>query len=147
MTTNPEEILFIQKSFYASLYSSQKYQNEREIAYFMQTHVPSLTESMKRACDGKVTIDECQKVLQQFKRNKSPGNDGITIEFYRKFWGKISTNLIQCYNYSYEHGELSNSQKQAIISLLEKEGKDRQYVKNWRPISLLNIDYKILTKK
>ena len=117
-----------------------------EIAYFMQAQVPTLTESMRRACDGKVTIDECQKVLKHFKNNKSPGNDGITIEFYRQFWDNIGTTLIQCYNYSYEHGELSNSQKQAIITLLEKEGKDRQYVKNWRPISLLNVDYRMLTK-
>ena len=81
-----------------------------------------------------------------FSNNKSPGNDGITIEFYRHFWDAISLPLIQCFNFSYDHGELSNSQRQAIICLLEKAGKDRQYIKNWRPISLLNVDYKILTK-
>ena len=49
-------------------------------------------------------------------------------------------------NCSYLHGELSNSQKQAIIRLIEKKGKDRRYIKNWRPISLLNVDTKIASK-
>ena len=48
--------------------------------------------------------------------------------------------------YTFETGELSTSQKQAIIKLLEKKGKDRILLKNWRPISLLNVDYKIISK-
>ena len=84
----------------------------------------------KRACEGKVSVEECSKVLKQFANNKSPVNDGLTIEFYRHFWPSISHMLIQCFNYSHDHGELSTSQKQAIISLIEKEGKDRQFIKN-----------------
>ena len=49
-------------------------------------------------------------------------------------------------NYAYDNGLLSNSQRQAVITLLEKSGKNRLLVKNWRPISLLNCDYKILSK-
>ena len=49
-------------------------------------------------------------------------------------------------NYGLNKGELSFSQKQAVITLIEKEGKDRRFVKNWRPISLLNTDYKIISK-
>ena len=54
--------------------------------------------------------------------------------------------MVDCFAYSFDKEELSISQKQAIITLLEKQGKDRQYITNWRPISLLNHDYKILTK-
>ena len=145
-TCNPEEILLLQKSFYETLYTSKQEVNHDEVAYFMQANVPLLDNGLQRVCDGKVSVEECKKVLKLFSNNKSPGNDGLTIEFYCQFWSLISTPLIQCFNYSYDHGELSHSQKQAIISLLEKEGKDRQYIKNWRPISLLNVDYKILTK-
>ena len=49
-------------------------------------------------------------------------------------------------NYSYDHGELSNTQKQAIIKLIEKEGKDKRNISNWRPISLINVDAKIGSK-
>ena len=59
---------------------------------------------------------------------------------------KISKPLLDCYKYSQDVKSLSNSQRQAIITLLEKPGKYRSYLKNWRPISLLNLDYKLLTK-
>ena len=78
--------------------------------------------------------------------NKSPGNDGLTKEFYIAFWKKISKPLLDYYKYSQDVKSLSNSQRQAIITLLEKPGKDRSYLRNWRPISLLNLDYKLLTK-
>ena len=89
--------------------------------------------------------EECFKSLKTFKNNKSPGNDCLTKEFYVTFWKSISKPLLNSYLYSQEVGSLSNSQWQAIITLLEKHGQDRCYLANWRPISLLNVDYKILT--
>ncbi len=102
----------------------------------MSANVSPMSEHLKLLCDGPITIEECLKVLPLFKNNKSPGNDGITMEFYKHFWNSMSDILIDCFNYSYKYCELSCSQQQAIISLLEKPGKDRQFIKNWRPISL-----------
>jgi len=62
------------------------------------------------------------------------------------FWSLLGEHLIHCYNYAHEHGELSDSQKQAVIILLEKKGKDKRLIKNWRPISLINVDTKIASK-
>ena len=53
---------------------------------------------------------------------------------------------MDCLNEAYEYGELSTSQKMAIIKLIEKKGKDKMYIKNWRAISLLNVDVKIASK-
>ena len=53
---------------------------------------------------------------------------------------------MQSLNYAFEYGELSNSQKQAVINLVEKRGKDKRQIKNWRPISLINVDAKIESK-
>ena len=97
-------------------------------------------------CDEKLTENECYVSLSSFKNKKSPGNDGLTKEFYMAFWKKFSKQLLECYEYRQEVGCLSNSQRQAIITLLETHGKDRSYLENWRPISLLNLDYKLLTK-
>ena len=90
--------------------------------------------------------DECFNALSKFPNGKTPGNDGLTPEFYKKFWNLLGRLLTDSLNHSYIHGELSNSQKQAIIRLIEKKGKDRRYIKNWRPISLLNVDTKIASK-
>ena len=54
--------------------------------------------------------------------------------------------MTEVFNYSFELGQMSNSQKQAIITLIDKEGRDRMFLENWRPISLINVDSKIATK-
>ena len=54
--------------------------------------------------------------------------------------------MVESLNYSYDHGELSSSQKRAIITLIEKKEKDRRNISNWRPTSLINVDVKIGSK-
>ena len=76
--------------------------------------------------------------------NKSPGNDGLSKEFY--VCNEIHPFLIEALNYSFQHGELSISQRQAVITLIEKKGKDKRLIENWRPISLMNVDTKIAPK-
>ena len=85
-------------------------------------------------------------ILEIFQNNKTPRNDGIPIEFYKKFWSLLCESFIQCTNECFEKGELSSSQKQALITLIEKKGKDRSLIENWRPISLVNVDAKMMSK-
>ena len=61
------------------------------------------------------------------------------------FWD-LGSILIKTLNYSYDEGELASSQKQAVIILIEKKDKDKRCIRNWRPISLLNVDLKIASK-
>ena len=77
------------------------------------------------------------------KSNKLPGLDGFPVEFYRSFWPKLGPFLIKVYHESFEHGLLSPSQRKAVITLIHK-GSDKNLIKNYRPISLTNCDYKIL---
>ena len=93
-----------------------------------------------------MSIQECYSALLKFPNGKTPGNDGLTAEFYKTFWNLLGQQLTDSLNYSYQQGELSNTQKQAIIKLIEKKDRDRRYIKNWRPISLLNVDVKIASK-
>ena len=78
--------------------------------------------------------------------NKTPGSDGITVEFYKFFWNDICNTLIDSFNFAFIKGELSIDQKRGILTLTPKKDKDRYFLKNWRPIALLNNDYKILAK-
>ena len=78
--------------------------------------------------------------------NKTLGNDDLSKEFYLAFFDILCPNLLKCLNYAFEVGELSTAQRQAVITLIEKTGRDKRYIKNWRPISLLNVDAKILSK-
>ena len=78
--------------------------------------------------------------------NKSPGNDGLTKEFYKTFLEEIKIPLCNSITKSYQTGELSISKKQALTKLIEKKDKDKKLIKNWRPISLLNVDIKLISK-
>ena len=108
--------------------------------------IPKLSYDMRNSCEGRLSVKECFDCLQSFENNKSPGNDGLTVEFYKTFWNAIGNLLVDSLNYLYECGELSNSQKQAVITLIQKKGKDKRNICNWRPISLINVDTKIGSK-
>ena len=91
--------------------------------------------------------DECKRALMTMESNKTPGTDGLTSEFYRYFWNAVSKFMVESFNYALQHGSLSISQRQGIISLIPKKNKNAEYLTNWRPVSLLNVDYKIVIKK
>ena len=91
-------------------------------------------------------MPECLAILKTFAKNKTLGSDGLTAEFYLCFWGEVASPLIDCYNDAYQTGEMSITQRRGVISLIPKKKKDNLLLKNWRPISLLNTDYKIATK-
>ena len=78
--------------------------------------------------------------------DKSPGNDGLTKEFLETFWSEIKQTFLSFVIHSFDKGELCTSQRQAIIKLIERKDKDKRLIQNWRPISLLNVDAKIISK-
>ena len=136
---NQQEILECIANYYKELYTEEKVDINHDL--FNQYQIPKLNMDEQFKCEGLITSDECSKILSDIAKNKTPGNDGLPIEFYIEFWNDIKQMMINSFNYSFEHGLLTTSQRQAIISLLDKPGKDRLFLDNWRPISLLNIDY------
>ena len=145
LTTDPKTILSEQRSFYENLYSKH-IEEEPDISAPFNDNIVKLTSDEANSCEGLVTEQECANSLRNMKNGKSPGCDGFTTEFYKFFWTNIKTLIVESINYSFEKGELSIDQKRGIITLIPKKDKIRTLLKNWRPISLLNTDYKILTK-
>lgn len=78
------------------------------------------------------------------KKGKAPGTDGLTVEFYCAFWELIENALYGMYKECLENKEMSTTMKQGVISLILKPDKDPLLIDNWRPITSLNVDYKIL---
>ena len=93
-----------------------------------------------------ITFNEATEAIHSFSHDKSPGSDGLTCEFYVQFWATIGPDLINVFNYAVRNGLLSRSQRTGVIILLYEKGKKELLKKNWRPITFLNIDYKVLTK-
>ena len=91
--------------------------------FFNSLNIPRLTDEQKLSCEGSITEEECVKALQSFQGNKAPGNDGLSIEFYSKLWEIISEPFVNCVKEIFTSGEMSRSQKQAVITLIEEKGK------------------------
>jgi len=97
------------------------------------------------SCDGLLTVAEIHKALRGAATGKSPGSDGLLVEFYSCFWHVFGKDLVDVLNSSYQAGRLPRSLRGALITLNVKKG-DHTDPRNWRTISLLNCDYKLCTR-
>ena len=75
--------------------------------------------------------------------HSSPGSSGFTVAFHKFFWIDIGHFLVRSLTESFHSKELSITLKQGVITCIPKGNKDKLYLKNWRPISLLNVEYKL----
>ena len=144
--TEPEEILMETKDFYTNLYDKVDTITNDDLDFFPNNIENKIDDQQKQSCEGILSEEECAHALKEMNNGKSPGSDGLTTEFFKIFWNSIKIYYINSINYSYANGNLTDMQKQGVITLLPKKDKNLSSLNNWRPISLLNIDYKITTK-
>jgi hypothetical protein len=85
-------------------------------------------------------------IFKEMDHRKSPGANGLTVDFYQKFMVHLVDDLHKNINHGLKKGRLSESQRRSVIRLIAKKGKDQADIKGWRPISLLDTDTKILAK-
>lgn len=141
--TDTKDILNCQKQFYCNLYKESECLNDVEIENIVGENESKLSDHDSEKLEGEITHNELGETLKNRKNGKSPGQDGFTVEFLKFFWIDISYFVLRSLNYGYRIGNLSVTQKQGIITCIPKPNKCRQTLKNWRPISLLNVVYKL----
>ena len=142
-TETDKEILDEVSSFYENLYEAKQVKDIDLNNILNHDDIPKLDNNESKKLEGKITKEEALNSLKNMKNNKSPGSDGFTIEFFKFFWPDIGDLVVRAINTSFELQELSNTQKEGVIICIPKGDKDKQQLKNWRPISLLNVTYKI----
>ncbi|GBG90589.1 hypothetical protein CBR_g50932 [Chara braunii] len=108
------------------------------------TEVP-LQDGARLDLDRPLTLEEVSQTLKSMAKGKSPGVDGLTVEFYVANWDIFGPLLVELYNEVLVGGRLGRGMTHGVIAVLFKKGYKAD-VRNWRPISLLNVSYKILAK-
>ena len=131
-------------AFYSGLFSSAS-TDAAACESLLGNICSTLTPEQASSCDGLLSVGECQSALLGMAKRKAPGSDGLPMEFYVRFWDVLGEDLVCVLNSCYRHGILSLSQRSGVISLSFKKG-DRLDIRNWRPISLLNVDYKLASR-
>ena len=131
-------------SFYADLFSSE-HTDVAACESLLSNICSTLTPEQASLCDGLLSVRECHSALLGMAKRKAPGSDGLPMEFYVNFWDLLGADLVCVLNSCYRDGCLSLSQRSGVISLSFKKG-DRLDIRNWRPISLLNVDYKLASR-
>jgi len=148
IVSEPDKVLEAEKEFYCNLYTEKVDRSDTPhgIKFLANEKVKTVSVSTCELCERPVTLVECHKALSDMTNNKTPGSDGFSVEFYKFFWADVNDLVLNSFNYSFASGSLSVEQRRGVITVIPKRDKDVRYLKNWRPISLLNTDYKILTK-
>ena len=147
--TSDQEILAECQSFYMNLYAANVHAHPLidPSDFFRHKNDTVLNEEEQKTCKGSPTEKECLAALKTMETGKTPGSNGLPAEFYKVFWKDISKPLIKALNFSYDTGCLSITQKRGIIiKLIPKKDTEPHYIKNWRPLTLVNCDYKLAAK-
>ena len=140
---NQKVILDQIRTLYAHLFKNkEKEPNDFDWNCLSYQH-NKLTPDEALNIEGPLTITEIGAALKGMKHNKTPGIDGFPAEFYKMFLGKLKYFVLMAFNYSFSKGTLPLSLRQPIFSFLPKGNKQHDLLKNWRPISLLSVLYKI----
>ena len=113
--------------------------------FLLDDSSPHLTPEESKVLGSPITLEEFCLSLLSMKKDKAPGLDGITIEFYQEFFDIIRNTMFNSFMHAFEKGKLLTSQKRGVIKLIPKKDKNPHYVCNLRPITLLNVDVKILS--
>ena len=133
--------------FYKNLFKKNVSKSDSEKKSFLDSiALPDLTSKSFDICEGEITEKDLITALRSMPHGESPGHDGLTKEFYEHFWGDLKLYFINSLKQSKIESKLSISQRKIVIKLIVKKDRDKRFVKNWRPISLLNVDTKILSK-
>lgn len=135
------------KKFYMKLYTSSASDTQDEIIKFLEgLDLPTLNPDQRDGLDAPVTASEILEVIRTLKVGKAPGPDGLTTEFFKCFPEEVTPLLLQMYNEAFSLGTLPPTLCQALITLILKKGKEPTDCKSYRPISLISLDIKILSK-
>lgn len=104
-----------------------------------------LSASQQSALDVPLSLNELNVALKKMKKGKTPGSNGFTADFFKHFWNFLGTFLFCAWLEKFNDCKNLNSHNESIITLIPKSGAPSMSQKGWRPISLLNVDFKIIS--
>ena len=107
-------------------------------------HMKQINANERTFLDVPLRLEELESALKKMPKNRSPGSDGFSVEFFQLFWVDLKMFFWQMVNGSIETGTLPLTLREGILTLVPKPNRPRGEIKSYRPITLLNVAYKII---
>lgn len=146
LITSTDDISNIITKYYTDLYAADQTDPATTEALLSKVHLPRLQAAQLEALNAPITTDDIRRTIKNMSSTKAPGPDGYTAEFYKMTNDFIPDTLKHVYAAMWDGGPYLPTGTQAHIKLIAKKGKDPQLPGSYRPISLINVDVKILSK-
>ena len=134
----------ITTDYYSSLFDEKK-TNSRVSLKLLRNIKKQITPQQKATLDKTVTNEELEKAVYRLQKHKTPGPDGIPAEFYQEYWDLLSDLYLQFIN-AVKETAFPKGKNTSITTLFYKEKGEIYLLANYRPIALMNVDVKIITK-
>uniref|UniRef100_A0A670Z4I1 Reverse transcriptase domain-containing protein n=1 Tax=Pseudonaja textilis TaxID=8673 RepID=A0A670Z4I1_PSETE len=135
-----KEIIY---DFYKHLYKKEDIDEEKVKQYLQNANLPKIPKEIEEMLGSNITMMELSQALKKQNNGKAPGPDGFPVEFYKTFQESLCIPLLEVMNEVMLKKIIPKTWSEAYITLIPKEEADLLQIKNYRPISLLNADYKI----
>lgn len=142
--TEPKEILNVLNNYFEHMF--QHKDTSLDLDYLATIKIPQISDKDRYMLDGPIQLEEIHLALKQMRKSKCPGVDGLTPEFYLKFWPLLATTFKALFTEVVNKELLHSSARDGVFALLDKPNKDLLDIPNWRPLTLLNTDYKLFAK-
>ncbi|KAJ1528786.1 hypothetical protein ONE63_007167 [Megalurothrips usitatus] len=143
VTSNKHEILSHIRQKFMSTFEGPSPPLDPDSPIFKE--LPKLEDEQRQICEEEITEEEVKDSMNKAQLNRAPGLDGLPLELYKFFWNQIGPIFMKVIQNFQKTGKLPNSMKKIVVSPIPKKG-DRTLLKNWRAISLINVDYKIISR-
>jgi hypothetical protein len=145
-TTNTMEIQGIIRDYFENIYFN-KFENLEEMDKFLDTYDhPKLNQEYINHLNRSITQNEIEAAIKSLPKKKNPGPDGFSAEFYNTFKEELIPTVLKLFHEIKREGTLPKSFYEASMTPIPKPDKDTSKKENYRPISLMNSDAKILNK-
>lgn len=139
-----QSVLEVFNDYYQNIFQGKNIEIDPD--YLALLNVLQLKERDRYWLEGPIQLEEIHLALKKMNLSKCPGTDGLTVEFYLKFWLVLATTIHRLFELITERKLMNRSAREAVTSLMPKPTRDSLNIRSWRPLSLLNNDYKLYAK-
>ena len=144
VVANQETILNLFSENLRNKYSYSHLTADKE-TFLERNIIHKLSQEQKTELDTPLSLNELYSAVRQMKKGKSPGANGLTADFFKHFWPFLGTFLYRAWLEKFSNSKNIGSHNLGIVTLIPKTGNQHDSIKGWRPITLLNVDFKIIS--